>query len=65
VTWFFRAIEAETGAWVCRRGRHVIDEHPSLAECIDHLKELASPHGPAACFAHWQDGRVERLAAFE
>ena len=61
VRWFFRAVEAQDGTWFCRRGLTEFDEHPTLAEALTHLRELAQPHGPASLFAHWHDGRVEHM----
>jgi hypothetical protein len=61
VAWFFRAIEAIDGTWSCRRGLQEFDQHPTLDAALQHLVELAQQDPPAWLFAHWQDGRVERL----
>jgi hypothetical protein len=59
--WFFRVIEGEDGSWSCRRGREVLDEHPTLGDALSHLYVLAQASQPASLFAHYRDGRVEKL----
>lgn len=62
---FFRAIESEDGGWRCHRGRESIDRHANMDEALDHLRELAHVVAPAWLYAHFIDGRVERIEVVE
>jgi hypothetical protein len=63
VALFFRAIETHDGDWACRHGLIVYDEHPTLAQALEHLRELAQAYGAAEFFAHWKDGHISREGA--
>jgi hypothetical protein len=59
MAWFFRAIETDQGRWECHHGARVFDEHPTLAEALDHLRVIAADQQEAAqLFAHTLDGQV-------
>jgi hypothetical protein len=59
MAWFFRAIETAQGRWECHHGARVFDEHPTLAEALEHLRAIAADQQEAAqLFVHTVDGQV-------
>lgn len=59
MAWFFRAIETAQGRWECHHGACVFDEHPTLAEAMEHLRAIAADQQEAAqLFVHTVDGQV-------
>ncbi|MGA8247941.1 MAG: DUF2188 domain-containing protein [Nocardioides sp.] len=60
MSWHFRAVEIQDDTWSCRWGNQDFDEHPTLADAIDHLRQLASRHQPALLFVHRRDGSVSQ-----
>jgi hypothetical protein len=59
MAWFFRAIETDEGRWECHHGARVFDEHPTLAEALEHLRGIAADQPEAAqLFVHTLDGQV-------
>jgi hypothetical protein len=63
MAWYFRVVEHEDRSWVCRHGRFDFDEHRTLTDALDHIKELAAARPPAEVMIHWLDGSVENLGA--
>jgi hypothetical protein len=64
MAWFFRAIETAPGRWECRHGVRLFDEHPTLADALKHLRELAGDHRePVELFVHTLDGQVRQAGA--
>jgi hypothetical protein len=61
MAWYFRVVEQDDHRWLCRHGRSVFDAHPSLADAIDHITDLAAVYEPAEVFVHRLDGSVESL----
>jgi hypothetical protein len=64
MAWFFRAIETAQGRWECRHGSFSFDEHLTLADALEHLRELAGDHKDTAeLFVHTLDGHVHQADA--
>ena len=47
MAWYFRVIEHEDRSWLCRHGREVFDQHPTLSDAVEHIMMLAAAHPPA------------------
>jgi hypothetical protein len=59
MAWFFRAMEMSEDRWECHYGACVFDEHPTLAEALEHLRAIAADQsGTAQLFVHTLDGEV-------
>jgi hypothetical protein len=64
MAWFFRAIETAQGRWECRHGLLSFDEHSTLADALEHLRQLAGDHSePVELFVHTLDGQVRQAGA--